>query len=584
MSRSARALVPVLLLVLSLAALPALAQVTGTIIENDTRQRGTSTEGLVLLYSPDPVQQGSSLSHWDVSASPNLLMEPSINPDLPFFGLDITPDQMTDIGWNQGNSNFNIISLNDPGSGFTDPTPFAGAPGNPATTLGEARVNLFNALLGVWGSTLESPVDIDVLVLWDNSNLFCQQGVGAVLAAAGTTFIYRDNAAFPEPGTWYHSALAEALAGTDLSPADEPGDIVVFMNDQIDNECLGADTGYYYGLDGMSPSNRISVSEVVLHELAHGLGFSNFTNETTGALINGFPSIFDLYTLDLDLNQTWDELTDAQRVASAENVGRVAWAGADANASADVLLLTGVPELTISSPASIAGTYNVGTANFGAPIPDSGLTGEIACLKDGVADATSINGCSAAINAAEIDGKIALIDRGGCSFVEKATAAQNAGAIGVVVVNNAGATPLTLGGSDPSINIPVVSVGSSVGNRIRAEACGGAAAFVNDGRFQVTADWATDNATGQGTSVMLTDESGYFWFFREENVEVLFKVIDACAEPNFNTFWVFAAGLTNVEVTMTVVDTDTGAIKQYINPNKTPFPPIQDTQAFATCP
>jgi ribulose-5-phosphate 4-epimerase/fuculose-1-phosphate aldolase len=48
--------------------------------------------------------------------------------------------------------------------------------------------------------------------------------------------------------------------------------------------------------------------------------------------------------------------------------------------------------------------------------------------------------------------------------------------------------------------------------------------------------------------------------------------------------WVFAAGLTNVEVTLRVVDTFAGSVKTYVNPLGTAYQPIQDTSAFATCP
>lgn len=54
--------------------------------------------GRVQLYAPNPLQQGSSISHWDNAASPNLLMEPSINIGLPLT-LDLSRQQMRDIGW-----------------------------------------------------------------------------------------------------------------------------------------------------------------------------------------------------------------------------------------------------------------------------------------------------------------------------------------------------------------------------------------------------------------------------------------------------------------------------------------------------
>jgi hypothetical protein len=106
---------------------------------------------------------------------------------------------------------------------------------------------------------------------------------------------------------------------------------------------------------------------------------------------------------------------------------------------------------------------------------------------------------------------------------------------------------------------------------------------LNNGRFQVTAIWKkTDQTTGSGTGVQLTNDSGYFWFFNSANIEVVLKVLNAC--PLNSNYWVFAAGLTNVEVTLVVRDTLRGAVKTYVNPLGTAYLPLQDTSAFATCP
>ena len=108
---------------------------------------------------------------------------------------------------------------------------------------------------------------------------------------------------------------------------------------------------------------------------------------------------------------------------------------------------------------------------------------------------------------------------------------------------------------------------------------------LNNGRFSVTAHFRTvNNQSGDAMGVPLTSDSGYFWFFNPNNIEVVVKVLNACtqAQPRY---WVFAAGLTNVEVTLTVTDTQAGGSPNiYQNPLNTPFAPIQDTGAFATCP
>ena len=108
--------------------------------------------------------------------------------------------------------------------------------------------------------------------------------------------------------------------------------------------------------------------------------------------------------------------------------------------------------------------------------------------------------------------------------------------------------------------------------------------LLGGGRFRVTVRWSDFAANrGVGHPVAFTDDTGYFWFFGVTNVEVVVKVLDACADP-FNRFWVFAGGLSNVEVELTVEDTVSGQVNLYANPLGAAFQPIQDTDAFDTCP
>lgn len=107
---------------------------------------------------------------------------------------------------------------------------------------------------------------------------------------------------------------------------------------------------------------------------------------------------------------------------------------------------------------------------------------------------------------------------------------------------------------------------------------------LNDGRFRVVVDFQTQaDVEGYGRAVKLTDDSGYFWFFNDTNVELVTKLLDACPTA-FDRFWFFAAGLTNVQVIIRVHDTVANIGRTYVNPNLTAFAPIQDTDAFATCP
>ena len=105
----------------------------------------------------------------------------------------------------------------------------------------------------------------------------------------------------------------------------------------------------------------------------------------------------------------------------------------------------------------------------------------------------------------------------------------------------------------------------------------------NDGRFEVRATWRDPaGVSGDGTAVQLTDQTGTFWFFDRDNVELVVKVLDACYEP-FDRFWVFAAGLTDVEVELEILDLESGVTRTYSNELGQPFQPITDTDAFDTC-
>jgi len=83
-------------------------------------------------------------------------------------------------------------------------------------------------------------------------------------------------------------------------------------------------------------------------------------------------------------------------------------------------------------------------------------------------------------------------------------------------------------------------------------------------------------------AVALTSNTGFFWFFDSTNVELVLKVLNGCTLNG--RYWVFASGLTDVGVSITVTDMQRGVTRTYSNPVGTAFQPIQDTGAFSTCP
>ncbi|MXX61770.1 MAG: hypothetical protein F4112_12720 [Holophagales bacterium] len=107
---------------------------------------------------------------------------------------------------------------------------------------------------------------------------------------------------------------------------------------------------------------------------------------------------------------------------------------------------------------------------------------------------------------------------------------------------------------------------------------------LNEDRFRVAVRW--ENAAGEsgdGQAAQLTGDTGYFWFFSENNVEVVIKVLNGCGIGD-GAYWVFIGGLTDLGVEVEVEDVEAAETKTYVNELGTLFVPVSDTAAFLTCP
>ncbi|MEM7049927.1 MAG: right-handed parallel beta-helix repeat-containing protein [Acidobacteriota bacterium] len=103
-----------------------------------------------------------------------------------------------------------------------------------------------------------------------------------------------------------------------------------------------------------------------------------------------------------------------------------------------------------------------------------------------------------------------------------------------------------------------------------------------DGRFRVTLGWREGTELRSAQAVNWTADTGYFWFFDGKNVEVVVKAIDGCSTVGGS--WVFASGLTNRGVELTVEDLSTGRSRVYRQDEGPAFTAIQDTSTFDLCP
>ena len=128
--------------------------------------------------------------------------------------------------------------------------------------------------------------------------------------------------------------------------------------------------------------------------------------------------------------------------------------------------------VTINSPSNM-GPYTYVAAAFGPSLTKDAITKDIVLADDGNAWLT--DACSSLVNSSEMSGKIAMIQRGGCSFIDKVKNAQSAGAVAVIVSNRDDGSgkadtenPFAMGGTPAAgeITIPSVMISNSDGLKI----------------------------------------------------------------------------------------------------------------------
>ena len=405
-----------------------------------------------------------------------------------------------------------IVNVNAPGVGFNDPTPATPVGGNPGTTVGQQRLIAFQHAANIWGAALDSKVEVRIQSSF--VPLSCS-ATAATLGSAGAIQIFGDFPGAAFASTWYHVSLANKLAGEDLAPGDpntSADDIRARFNSEIGKTGCLTGTTWYYGLDTNHAPNQINLVTVLLHEFAHGLGFSSFASVTSGQYPLGLSDVYSKFYFDNTIGKSRDQMTDSQRVTSAINPRNVVWTGPKVTGSVPAVLAAGTPLLRVTAPASIAADYQVGPASFGNPLANPGISGQVVLALD-AANASGLStsdACTAITNPAAVAGRIALVDRGTCGFVVKVKNAQDAGAIAVLVADNvAGGPPAGLGGADPTIIIPSVRITLADGNTIKAALAGGpvSATLALDPAVRAGADRAgrallyTPNPVVSGSSV-----------------------------------------------------------------------------------
>ncbi len=139
------------------------------------------------------------------------------------------------------------------------------------------------AAIDTWSDNWSSSVPVNVVAN------FVPEGTSGILASASPVSFFHNFAGAPDSTLWYSSAMANAIAGKDLDPTSP--EVSININSIFAN-------AFYLGVDGNCPSNEYDLESIILHEVAHGLGFlSNDSFDT----FSGYGSIdqptpFDAYT------------------------------------------------------------------------------------------------------------------------------------------------------------------------------------------------------------------------------------------------------------------------------------------------
>ena len=126
-----------------------------------------------------------------------------------------------------------------------------------------------------------------------------------------------------------------------------------------------------------------------------------------------------------------------------------------------MFLWSGPPDSLVSVGGKAHGAYS---ASFGSAMTLAGVSGALAVYDDGVGSGS--DGCEPSTK--PLTGKIAIVDRGTCSFTDKVLHAQQAGAVAVIVANHVPSRPSAPGGAEQKIQIPSAMVSQADGAALKA--------------------------------------------------------------------------------------------------------------------
>lgn len=293
-----------------------------------------------------------------------------------------------------------------------------------------------------------------------------------------------------------------------ISPRDADGHGTHIASTAAGNEVQASLAGNVVGrINGIAPRARIAVYKACWLEPGQTRG-SCATSDLQRAIDDAVADGVDIINYSIgNTDNSLDDPDDLALLAAADagvlsivaagNDGpdpeRIGWISSPAGApwvlTVGASTRTGTKfqaAIRISGPTGIAGDYASIEASFTPPLRDTGpLTEALVLVDDGDAsgDTTTYDACSPLVNSNAITGNIAFLQRSrsNCSFQEKLTHAESAGAVAAVVFNDGSDSIIIMTGTRNSVGIPAVLIGEADGKLIRDQLQAG-------GSIEVTLD------------------------------------------------------------------------------------------------
>ncbi len=163
----------------------------------------------------------------------------------------------------------------------------------------------FEYAVEIWESLLSSSVPIYMDARWEVLG-------STTLGSCGANYFYRNFEGAPLADTYYPTAIVEKITRKEITGQSDP-DMSAYFNSSVP---------WYFGIDGKAPSDRYDFVSTVLHEIAHGLGFTGFMGANTSNLTGYYdlfnddlPAVFDTFIEDFNGRQ----LTDRSVYANPSN-------------------------------------------------------------------------------------------------------------------------------------------------------------------------------------------------------------------------------------------------------------------------